>query len=152
MADGGSTKCSEIDAAGDGGSATVARLRLRGGEGAWRRGAGGPPQGLAFGYAGGSGPDGVVRAGIVVGLFHSFQYHRLMWFHNRNRYSDPAAESTAGLAAVLARRVVYYFAAAVLLNLLLSILPGRFAPSPYVKAALWGIPFTHYILDSVIWR
>jgi hypothetical protein len=111
-----------------------------------------PLQWLAFGYASASGPDGIVRAGIVVGLFHSFQYHRLMWFHNRNRYSDPEVESTAGLAAILARRAAYYFGAAVLLNLVLSILPGRFAPSPYVKAALWGIPFTHYILDSVIWR
>jgi hypothetical protein len=58
----------------------------------------------------------------------------------------------AGLAAILARRFGYYFGAAVLLNLLLSILPGRLVPSLYVSAALWGIPFTHYILDSVIWR
>jgi len=31
-------------------------------------------------------------------------------------------------------------------------LPGRLVPSLYVSAAFWGIPFTHYILDSVIWR
>jgi hypothetical protein len=111
-----------------------------------------PLQWLAFGYATANAADGIVRAGIVVGLFHSFQYHRLMWFHNRNRYSEPEAENTVGLAAILARRAVYYFAAAVLLNLCLSILPGSFSPSPYLKAALWGIPFTHYILDSVIWR
>jgi hypothetical protein len=112
-----------------------------------------PLQWIAFAYAGSSGvTDGLVRAGIVLGLFHSLQYHRLMWFHNRNRYSAPEAGGEAGLAAILARRFGYYFGAAVLLNLVLSILPGRLVPSLYVNAALWGIPFTHYILDSVIWR
>jgi len=111
-----------------------------------------PLQWLAFGYAATCGTDGIIRAGIVLGLFHSFQYHRLMWFHNRNRYSGPQAESTAGLAATLARRFGYYIGAAILLNLVLEILPNYMMPNPYVKAALWGIPFTHYILDSKIWR
>jgi len=111
-----------------------------------------PLQWLAFGYAGTTLVDGMTRAGIILGLFHSFQYHRLMWFHNRNHYSEPQFETTAGLAATLARRFVYYFGAAVLLNLLLSYLPSHLAPSPFVKAALWGLPFTHYILDSKIWR
>jgi hypothetical protein len=111
-----------------------------------------PLQWLAFGYAATCGADGILRAGIVLGLFHSFQYHRLMWFHNRNRYTEPEAESTVGLAATLARRFVYYFGAAILLNLLLSVLPNYMVPNPYLKAALWGLPFTHYILDSKIWR
>ena len=110
-----------------------------------------PLQWVTFGYAATVPADGIIRAGVVLGLFHSFQYHRLMWFHNRNRYGG-ATERSSGMAAVLARRFAYYFAAAVVLNLLLSILPGRFSPSPYLKAALWGLPFTHYILDSVIWR
>jgi hypothetical protein len=33
-----------------------------------------------------------------------------------------------------------------------SAAPGYFMPGPFVKAAVWGIPFTHYILDSKIWR
>jgi hypothetical protein len=111
-----------------------------------------PLQWLAFGYAAAAGPDGVVRAGIVLGLFHSFQYHRLMWFHNRNRYSGPQQESNAGIAVTLARRFAYYFGAAVLLNLILQVLPSHWIPNSYVRAALWGIPFTHYILDSKIWR
>jgi hypothetical protein len=110
-----------------------------------------PLQWAAFTYAGGES-DGIVRAGIVLGLFHSFQYHRLLWFHNRNRYGGVEAESASGLAAILARKFGYYFGAAAGLHLLLSILPGKIVPSPYVSAALWGIPFTHYILDSVIWR
>jgi hypothetical protein len=110
-----------------------------------------PLQWAAFAYAG-TTADGLVRAGIILGLFHSFQYHRLLWFHNKNRYGTPEAESASGLAAILARKFGYYFGAAVVLHLLISILPGKLVPSPYVSAALWGIPFTHYILDSVIWR
>ena len=106
-----------------------------------------PLQWLVFGYAA-NFPDGITRAGIVLGLFHSLQYHRLMWYHNRNRYAD----AERGLASALAHRFVYYFGSAILLNLVLNVLPSHYAPSPYMKAALWGIPFTHYILDSKIWR
>jgi hypothetical protein len=108
-----------------------------------------PLQWVTFGYALTTGEDGITRAGIVLGLFHSFQYHRLLWFHNRNRYG---ASESGGLATTLARRFVYYAGAAVLLNLLLVRLPAHLLPSPYMQAALWGIPFTHYILDSKIWR
>jgi hypothetical protein len=108
-----------------------------------------PLQWLAFHQTG--VPDGLLRAGIALGMFHSFQYHRLMWFHNRNRYGDSPSEGY-GLAATLAKRFLYYFGAAVLLNLLLEVLPSRLLPNAYVIAALWGIPFTHYILDSKIWR
>jgi len=111
-----------------------------------------PLQWLAFRYAGMTPVDGMTRAGIILGLFHSFQYHRLMWFHNRNHYTEPQFETSAGLAATLARRFVYYFGAAVLLNFALNFLPSHLAPGPFVKAALWGMPFTHYILDSKIWR
>ena len=111
-----------------------------------------PLQWLTFGYALTTPADGLTRAGIVLGLFHSFQYHRLMWFHNRNHYSDSRFETTSGLAATLARRFAYYAGAAILLNLVFNFLPPQLVPSPLLKAALWGIPFTHYILDSRIWR
>jgi len=45
-----------------------------------------PLQWVALRYAA-TASDGIVRAGIILGLFHSFQYHRLMWFHNHNRYT-----------------------------------------------------------------
>ena len=111
-----------------------------------------PLQWIAFSHATANPIDGLMRAGIVLGLFHSFQYHRLMWFHNRNRYADPETETGSGLAGILARRVIYYFGAAVLLHLVLAVAPARFMPNPFVKAAVWGLPFTHYILDSKIWR
>jgi len=111
-----------------------------------------PLQWLTFGYAATTGSDGLIRAGIVLGLFHSFQYHRLMWFHNQNHYADPKFGEGAGLAATLARRFVYYFAAALLLNFVVDAVPTYWALNPVLKAAPWGIAFTHYILDSKIWR
>ena len=111
-----------------------------------------PLQWLAFGYAAGFGFEGIVRAGIILGLFHSFQYHRLMWFHNQNRYSEPQSQSRFGLAATLARRFAYYALAALALNLVLNVLPSMALPASPLKAAVWGFAFMHYLLDARIWR
>ena len=43
----------------------------------------------AFYSAAQLGPEGIIRAGVAVGLFHSLQYHRLLWFHNKNRHRGP---------------------------------------------------------------
>jgi len=111
-----------------------------------------PLQWLAFGYASSYGPDGIVRAGIALGLFHSLQYHRLMWFHNKNRYQTPDAREKHGLAAVLAQKFGYYFAVALGLYWIAEILPAALFTMAWVPAALWGIAFMHYLLDSKIWR
>jgi len=111
-----------------------------------------PMQWIAFAHATANPVDGLMRVGIVCGLFHSFQYHRLMWFHNRNRYAEPEPQTGTGMAGILARRFVYYFGAAVLLNLVFAVAPSKLMPTSLMKAAIWGIPFTHYILDSKIWR
>lgn len=112
-----------------------------------------PLQWLAFHHAAEHGPDGIIRAGIALGLFHSLQYHRLLWFHNRNRYSAPEAQERNGLAARLSERVWIYLAVAISLNLMLSILPVALSPwRDMAVAATWGFAFTHYFLDSKIWR
>ena len=111
-----------------------------------------PLQWLAFGYAARFGPDGITRAGIALGLFHSLQYHRLMWFHNKNRYQMPDARVKHGLAAVLAQRFGNYFAAAAGLYLIADVMPAAIFPMAWVPASLWGIAFMHYLLDSKIWR
>lgn len=111
-----------------------------------------PLQWLAFGYAARFGPDGIVRAGIALGLFHSLQYHRLMWFHNKNRYQMPDARAKHGFAAVLAQKFAYYFAAAAGLYLIAEILPPALFPMQWLPACVWGINFMHYLLDSKIWR
>jgi hypothetical protein len=112
-----------------------------------------PLQWMAFLDAASLGPDGILRAGIALGLFHSFQYHRLLWFHNKNRYSGPDASREFGLAAFFVKDFGYYLALAIGLYLALAILPQALFPAvEWVKAAVWGIPFTHYMLDSKIWR
>jgi len=111
-----------------------------------------PLQWLAFGYAARFGPDGVVRAGIALGLFHALQYHRLMWFHNKNRYQTAGAEAKYGLAAVLGRKFGYYFAAAAGLYFITEILPPALFVTQWLPASVWGINFMHYLLDSKIWR
>ena len=98
-----------------------------------------PLQWLAFGYAARFGPDGIVRAGIALGLFHSLQYHRLMWFHNKNRYQTPDARAKHGLAAVLAQKFGYYFAAAAGLYYLAEVIPPAFISAQW----LTGRPVGH---------
>jgi hypothetical protein len=112
-----------------------------------------PLQWFALLHAAQFGPKGILRAAIVLGTFHSFQYHRLLWFHNHNRYSAEGSHSRFGLAANLASSVAVYMAAAAGLNVLLNFLPGllfaRHAET--VQVVLWGISFTHYCLDARIW-
>jgi hypothetical protein len=98
------------------------------------------------------GPDGITRAGMALGLFHSLQYHRLMWFHNKNRYQTENAREKHGFAAVLGQKFGYYFAAAVGLYWIADILPQALFPMLWLQASLWGIAFMHYLLDSKIWR
>jgi hypothetical protein len=111
-----------------------------------------PLQWLALLHASHYGADGIIRAGIALGLFHSFQYHRLMWFHNRNRYTQPGAEERNGLAARLATNLSRYVAVAIGLHFLVSYLPQALFPSQTMQAAAWGIAFTHYMMDARIWH
>jgi hypothetical protein len=112
-----------------------------------------PLQWLAFLYAAGFGDGGVLRVGIALGLFHSFQYHRLLWFHNKNRYQTPGAREKYGIAAVLAKSFGSYILVAIGLHALLSVAPQTLYPTTqWLIAMIWGFAFTHYFLDSKIWR
>jgi hypothetical protein len=111
-----------------------------------------PLQWVALLYASHYGPDGILRAGIPLGLFHSFQYHRLLWFHNRNRYTEPGAVERHGLAARLVEHFAVYLAIAIGLNLALNFIPVVLLPYQTAQAAIWGMAFTHYCMDARIWR
>ena len=111
-----------------------------------------PLQWLALGFGARFGPAGVLQAAIPLGLFHGLQYHRLLWFHNTNRYSSPDARERNGFAAVLASKVGLYLTVAIGLNFLLSFLPPLLFPHEAVQAAVWGVAFTHYCLDARIWH
>jgi hypothetical protein len=111
-----------------------------------------PLQWIALLYGSHFGPDGIVRAGIALGLFHSFQYHRLMWFHNRNRYTQPGAVERHGLAAHLVGSFGVYITIAIGLNLVLNFIPSALLPYDTAQAAVWGVAFTHYCMDARIWH
>jgi hypothetical protein len=111
-----------------------------------------PLQWFALLHASHYGPDGILRAGIALGLFHSLQYHRLMWFHNRNRYSVEGAAERHGFAAGLASSAAKYMAVGIGLNVLLVFIPPAFFPNEIVQCGIWGIAFTHYCLDARIWH
>ena len=111
-----------------------------------------PLQWLALAYGARFGTAGSLQAAIPLGLFHGLQYHRLMWFHNRNRYSTPGAAERNGLAAKLASNVAIYLTVAIGLQFLLTFLPQVLFPGQVMQAAVWGFAFTHYLLDAKIWR
>lgn len=113
-----------------------------------------PLQWIAFRYATQFGAEGIIRAAIPLGLFHSLQYHRLLWFHNKNRYTTEDAPQKYGLAATLAKGGLgVYLAIAISLNLIISFLPAFVGQgTEFLKAAVWGVAFTHYVLDAKIWR
>ena len=111
-----------------------------------------PLQWLAFYSAAKLGANGILLAGISLGLFHSLQYHRLLWFHNRNRYQVPDADRKFGAAAYFAKNWVSYIVAAIVLHFVLTQLPQLLFPGALIGAAIWGFAFTHYVLDARIWH
>ena len=114
-----------------------------------------PLQWIAFRYASQFGAEGIIRAGIPLGMFHSLQYHRLLWFHNKNRYlENEEAEEKHGFAATLAKGGLgVYLLVAIGLNLFIAFVPVMIGQAvELIKAAVWGFAFTHYVLDARIWH
>jgi len=105
-----------------------------------------PLQWVVFVHATTFGIDGAIRMAMVAGIFHSLQYHRLILFHNRNRY---AGLDAAPLAAFFSQSIFAYLCLVIGLYGLVAYV-GSF--SLYLQAATWGVAFSHYILDSRIWR
>ena len=88
--------------------------------------------------------SGIFIFGIAVNIGHSLQYHRLTWFHNRNRYA-----TRSGLSGFLSRSVVYYYGAAFGVYLLFLICSRTLGGD---EVFLTGPIFMHYVLDARIWR
>ena len=95
---------------------------------------------------------GLIVFTISTNIGHALQYHRLTWFHNRNRYSTPEAQARAGFAALLGRRASYYYIAAFGLYLVSFLLTQLFQERQTGELLLIGPTFMHYLLDTKIWR
>jgi len=102
---------------------------------------------LAWAYAAQSphSPSRVLVAAVTVNIGHSFQYLRLMWFHNNNRY-----QNRSGILGILSRKWLYFVGAAVLLASPEQI--AKFAHNELLSYALLGFLMLHYVVDSRIWR
>lgn len=94
----------------------------------------------------------------AITVFHNVQYHKIVNFHNVNKYK-PEEKEKYGFAVVLAQKFGLFVVFALLFNLF-SYVP-RFSSNVLISnlllnyllsAFFWGVAFHHYYLDSVIWR
>lgn len=101
----------------------------------------------------------------ILTIYHNFQYHRLIWFHNKKYARAPREHH--GAAELISRRLLFYVAFGILFGVIYQ---GPRQMLGYVglqNAAagveqplalqlgisfLWGYAFIHYYLDSKIWR
>ena len=91
----------------------------------------------------------------ILTIYHNFQYHRLIWFHNQKYKS----REKYGAAEVISRRLIFYIAFGIVFGVIyqgprqfLNYLgPGSLAVQLGISF-LWGYAFIHYYLDSKIWR
>ena len=93
-------------------------------------------------------------------IYHNFQYHRLVWFHNQKYKKDESCRERHGAAEFISRRLVHY----VLFGLVFGIwyqVPRQYVnhgadPEAFItqlaSGFLWGYALVHYYLDSKIWR
>jgi len=86
----------------------------------------------------------------TVTIVHNLQYHALIWFHNRNRYSD---ETAPAIPRAVTRSLLTYAAAALVFSAAYRI-PGfqLGKVSDLAFGFFCGFGLTHYYLDSRIWR
>jgi hypothetical protein len=89
----------------------------------------------------------------TVTIVHNLQYHALVWFHNRNRYSGPGEQAHGRIPAAVSRSLWAYVAAGLAFSLLYRI-PGfeLGKVSELAFGFFCGFGLTHYYLDSRIWR
>jgi hypothetical protein len=85
-------------------------------------------------------------------ISHNIQYHRSIWFHNRNKYTRGDA-AKYGAASLINKNVWSYIGFALMFGAAYHIPHYTIVkPDSFWMAFIWGGAFTHYYLDSKIWR
>jgi hypothetical protein len=90
----------------------------------------------------------------TVTIVHNLQYHAIIWFHNRNRYGDPASAARNGrIPAAVSKSLAAYALIGLAFSALYRI-PGFQLGnvSDLAFGFFCGFGLTHYYLDSRIWR
>ena len=96
--------------------------------------------------------EGAFASVATLTIYHNIQYHRIIWFHNQNKYNRPNA-ADFGAASTINKTVWRYIVLAVLFGAAYHIPHYTIvAPGGLVMGFIWGGAFTHYYLDSKIWR
>jgi len=90
----------------------------------------------------------------TVTIVHNLQYHAIVWFHNRNRYAAGADPSRHGrIPAAVSRSLLLYFAVGLAFSVFYRVPGFRLGQiSDLAFGFFCGFGFTHYYLDSRIWR
>ena len=95
---------------------------------------------------------GALAAVATLTIYHNIQYHRIIWFHNRNKYTRETSKKY-GAASVISKSVWSYIGFALVFGALYHIPHYTIVkPDSFWMAFIWGGAFTHYYLDSKIWR
>jgi len=85
-------------------------------------------------------------------IYHNIQYHRIIWFHNHNKYGRDKSKNY-GAASTINKTVWSYIGFALVFGALYHIPHYTIVkPDSFWMAFIWGGAFTHYYLDSKIWR
>ncbi len=90
----------------------------------------------------------------TVTIVHNLQYHALIWFYNRNRYTGETAGVRHGrIPRAVSTSLAAYAAMALIFSALYRI-PGfqLGQVSQFAFGFFCGFGLTHYYLDSRIWR
>ena len=93
----------------------------------------------------------------AVTVFHNIQYHKIVHFHNTNKY-QATEEKKYGFAVTLTQKLLVFVTLAILFNLV-SYVPRiasaqmeTLIPNYILSTLFWGVAFHHYVLDAIIWR
>jgi hypothetical protein len=97
-------------------------------------------------------PQGALAAVAALTIYHNIQYHRIIWFHNRNKYGREGAPDY-GAASIINKSFWRYFGFAFAFGAAYHVPHYTIiAPDGMAMAFIWGGAFIHYYLDSKIWR
>jgi hypothetical protein len=97
-------------------------------------------------------PQGALAAVATLTIYHNIQYHRIIWFHNRNKYGREGAPDY-GAASTINKSFLRYFGFALAFGAAYHIPHYTIiAPGGLAMSFIWGGAFIHYYLDSKIWR
>jgi hypothetical protein len=90
----------------------------------------------------------------TVTIVHNLQYHALIWFYNRNRYTGEGAEDRFGrIPAAVGKSLLGYAVMALAFSLLYRVPGFQLGKMSQLAFGFFcGFGLTHYYLDSKIWR